>query len=200
MQFVLDLDEDRGKEIPLTFLKIQVKSSGCLRKYIYPTSFSVCLSDSPWRSCLTSLLSRFACVLQPHSLPVCLDEVVRVTLDTKCPSVPTMWTTECSLILKLVNIDQWHHPCTRAHNTHTYRNAALTQSHHRHTHSHADDCHQPDRFTDNAKDKQQRDDTCSCTARLKDMTSWQEQLESPQENNYSSVTDNKRNVYLFWRS
>lgn len=86
----------------------------------------VCLS--PWRSSV--LLSHFSinfhCLSASASLSpvsVSLDEAVRVTLNTKCPSVPRMWTTQCSLILKLVNIDQWRLPLTHTQNSttiHTY--------------------------------------------------------------------------------
>lgn len=133
MPFVLNLDERWVKEVPLTLFFKETDEVFWVSKICQMETphFLFCrlsvslslkilfgLAVSP--PCITShSLSCLSASTTLSSLYACLDEAVRVTLNTKCPSVPRMWTTQCSLILKLVNIDQWHLPCIHTH-THTH--------------------------------------------------------------------------------
>lgn len=115
--------------------------------------------------CKTDIPRVLFCLSVPLSLKVSLDLTslyclcVFVSLSQSVP----WWSTEgdpehkvsfsakyvdtqCSLIFKLVNIDQWHHHDFYYLTTHSVLNGHT----HTHvcTHAHTHSCQQPDRFTD----------------------------------------------------
>lgn len=138
----------------------EIGSCGCqwIVGQIYPTSFSSCLLVSHLKDVrswnLPSLYYQSRSTSTSLS-PLSFAEAMRLTLNTKCPPVPSMWTTQCSFILKLVNIDWWHSllpinipnlGCTCPKCTHTVTTTTIISDHH----------YQPYRFRAISLDKQLR--------------------------------------------
>lgn len=137
----------------------QVKSSGFQKCRTDISQFLICL-------CLTLKMFRligpalsFLVHFPPSFVCLSMKQQGDPGLNTKCLLVPSMQTTQCSLILKLVNIDRWLAPGATQARPKAALSLKTDPQTSKDTCSPGDYHGQPDQFSDISVDKQLRDDT-----------------------------------------
>lgn len=179
MPCLLDSHESWEQGISLTLSwKKQMMSSGCQRSVgrIYPASLS-CPPVSFFLKILSKPHLSLSIMCLPHSLlSLCLPWWSgKGDPEHKVSSVPRMWTRQCSLILKLVNIDQWHLHCTYTHPIFLL-SANWTRRTTTGIHADTDDVHPSGRFRGSSQDTKIKDDMLACLRSEPGWSKWPEQL------------------------